>query len=146
MIYSNNFIDFDFDGKLKILNIIVKKDIPTREEVMQLIKQIENFYIAFDKEDIKFYLCCDIRKIGIVPMSYIKEIANFFTEKKKYTEKLVISTSIIIDNPTVRTIFSTFFMIYKTIKPLKFVKNNEEAIEFFKSTKFGERMNVSDLG
>ena len=81
----------------------------------------------------------------MVPLSYIKQIGSFFDNMKEYTNKLVIGSSFIVSNKTIRTLLGTFFLIYKTIKPMKFTENFEQSTKFFNSIKMGDIMNTSEL-
>tara|TARA_B100001094_G_C17932897_1_gene671636 strand:- start:227 stop:658 length:432 start_codon:yes stop_codon:yes gene_type:complete len=139
MIYSNDFIKFELIENNSIILITVLKDIPTREEYNNFIIQLDNLYNAYSNNNNNFSLLCDVRELGIVPLSYINEIKNFFVNKKEQTEHILNSTSIISTSMTVRSLFNGFLTIYTTIKPVKFVSTIDEALEFIKSIKSGER-------
>ena len=139
MIYSNNFIKFELIEKKTIILITVLKDIPTREEYNNFITQLDNLYNAYSNNNNNFSLLCDVRELGMVPLTYINELKNFFVNKKEQTEQYLNSTSIISTSMTVRTLFNGFLTIYTTIKPVKFVSSLDEALEFINSITPGQR-------
>ena len=145
MIYSNDFVDIDYDKDKSIFKILTKKEYCSYEEFSNVIIQLENFYEACYRTKTKFYLFIDLNKVGILPMSYIKQISDFFISKKDYTYELVICTSIILNNSAIRNIINGFFMIYTTIKPTKFVKSHQEAYEFLDSIKPGDMMKSEEI-
>ena len=147
MIYENDFASFDIikDNYKSILKLNIKKSCPNRDEFDQLIEQMDNIYDAFLKSNTKFYLLCNLNELGVIPMTYIKEIASFFYSKHECIEKLLICTSVVISSSSVRTIINGFLYIYTTIKPVKFVKEENESYTFFDSIKFGDTMDINNL-
>ena len=143
-LYENRFIKFQYDNEKSVFRVIVLEETPTREEFDQLINQFNNFFDACYKNKTYFYFYCDVSKIGYIPLSYIKEIGLFFVSKKEEIEGYLNCSGIILNSVTVRTIINGFFMIYTTIKPVKFIKSHEEAYNFFKTVKPGDRTNMKD--
>ncbi len=145
MLYSNDFVDMDYDKDKSIFKILSKKEYCSSEEFSNFILQLENFYEACYKSKTQFYLFIDLDNIGMLPISYIKQLSDFFISKKDYTVELVICTSIILNNVTIRTLINGFFMIYTTIKPMKFVSSHKEGYEFLDSIKPGDTMNSNEV-
>ena len=143
-LYKNRIIKFEYDKKKSVLRVIVFEEIPTREEFDQLINQFNNFFDACYENKTNFYFLCDVSKMGYIPLSYIKEIGLFFSSKRKKIEEHLNCTGIILNNVAVRTIINGFFMIYTSIKPVKFVKSEEEAYNFFTTISPGERTSMKD--
>ena len=134
-----------FTNTLTDKDWISKKEYCTKDEFNNFIIQLENFYEACFQSNTQFYLLIDLNQVGMLPYTYIKQLSDFFINKKAYTFKLVICSSIIINNVAIRTLINGFFMIYTTIKPTKFVKTNEEAYEFYNTITPGDTMNVNDI-
>tara|TARA_B100001094_G_scaffold293595_1_gene313567 strand:- start:3982 stop:4422 length:441 start_codon:yes stop_codon:yes gene_type:complete len=145
MLYTNDFVDIDYDKNKYILKIISKTECCSSEDFTNFIQQLDNFYEACHKSHTQFYLFIDLNKVGMLPLSYIKQLSNFFISKKDYTLELVICSSIILNNSAIRTLINGFFMIYTTIKPMKFVKTDEEAYTFLDSIKPGDTMSIQDV-
>ena len=143
-LYENRFIKFQYDKDKSVFRVIVLEETPTREEFDQLINQFNNFFDACYENKTYFYFLCDISKMGYIPLSYIKEIGLFFTSKRKKIEEYLNCSGIILNSVAVRTIINGFFMIYTSIKPVKFVKSHEEAHNFFISVNPGDRTNIKD--
>lgn len=139
MIYSNDFIKFELIENKTIILITVLKDIPTQEEYTNFITQIDNIYEAFNNNKTNFSLLCDLTELGIIPMQYITELKDCFITKRDIINNYQNSTSIITTGVFVKTILNGFLTIYTTIKPVKFVNTMDEALEFIKSVKPGER-------
>ena len=145
MLYTNDFVDIDYDKDKSILKIISKKEYCSSEEFANFITQLDNFYEACYKSKTLFYLFVNLNEVGMLPLSYIKQLSDFFMSKKQYTRDLVVCTSIILNNTAIKTLINGFFMIYTTIKPMKFVNNDEEAYEFIDSIKPGDLMDTINL-
>lgn len=145
MIYKNDFVKFEFKNDNTILLITTLKDIPTRDEYTNFLEQFSNIYEALFQKKKIFSLLIDITELGIIPLTYINELRNFFIERKNYTVQCLKCTSIITNNSAIKNIFNSFFLIYSTIKPVSFVNNIDKGIEFINSISMGDILNTDKL-
>lgn len=125
---ENNFVIFEF--RQPLLTITVKEGLPTPEEWEETKTIIKSFYESAEIGNFRFSMVFDLRKLGMLPLSYFREWADLFLDYKEKTAKYIHRTSIIIDNMVLRTSINLFFKIYTTVRPMLFAETLQEANRF----------------
>lgn len=135
--HENEFVIFYFTkdniGGENIYRLLVnvKTKKPQSEDIWKnTVNLMKSYYESAQKGNFRFSILFDLRKLGILPQRYYQEWANLFIESKKLTEKHILATCIITNNKILKASLNTFFMIYKTVRPFKFVSNLEDANQF----------------
>ena len=127
---GDDFIVYEYDNKLECLKGLILKSQPTEEEWKANINLLKTFYKLADNNNIKFSIIFDLRKLGILSYNYVNEWANLFLENKSLTEKLVYKSALITNNIIIKNAINAFFVLYKTVRPIKIVYNVQEALDF----------------
>lgn len=134
--HENDFIVFYFNKDNNnnyrlLINAKTKK--PLNDDIWNdTIKIMKSYYESAQKANFKFSILFDLRKLGLLPQKYYQEWANLFIASKKLTEQHIIATCIITNNKIMKTSINAFFVLYKTVRPFKFVSNLNDAETFLK--------------
>ena len=130
MIYikENEFAKFYF--KDYILLITVKISQPSDQQWGNTIKHMKSFYEAAEINNFEFSIIFDLKIMGVLSYSKIKEWGDMFIEYREKTKKHIKCTSIITDNFIIKNSLNFFFNIYTTVKPMKMVDNINDAYNF----------------
>ena len=128
----NEFIEYKF---LKHRNTIiflfdVKKDIPTTLEWVFAIEEFKEKMEQVKEKQIEFAYVLDIRLVGLLSISQIKEFVYLLQSMSELLEAKLICSSVIAEGSIIKTIFELVKMFYNTKKPLKIVNTMEEATIF----------------
>lgn len=126
--HENDFAQFNFQKP--ILTITVKKSSPTKEEWEWTKETMVTYYKTIDSQNYKISIIFDLRKLGILDLGIFRDWAELFKEYKEYTKRCIHRTSILTDNTTIKIGLNLFFSIYTTVRPMKFVDNVAEGLEF----------------
>ena len=113
--------------KLLYLELVVEQELPTPLQwkfAMEDMKQNLNQRV---QEDIPFAFILDLRKMGFIPLSYVREFVDVLEKQSVILEKRLVATSVITEGTLIASLFEIMKMFYKTKKPLKFVKDLDEA-------------------
>lgn len=127
-IKENEFAKFYF--KDYILLITVKISQPSDVQWNNTLKLMKSFYEAAEINNFEFSIIFDLKLMGILSYSKIKEWGDMFIEYKEKTKKHIKCTSIITDNFIIKNSLNLFFNIYTTVKPMKMVDNINDAYNF----------------
>jgi hypothetical protein len=115
-------------GDITVFYITVLRDVPTP---LQWRFTIESFREEFERvkdEKNKFAFIMDVRLVGRLTLSQIKEFAALLESYAPILQKFLIASSIYTTNNSIlATLFEIMKTFYKTKKPLKFVYSQESA-------------------
>jgi hypothetical protein len=124
---------------ITVFYITVLRDVPTP---LQWRFTIESFREEFERvkhEHNKFAFIMDVRLVGRLSLSQIKEFAALLESYSSILQQFLIASSIYTTNNSIlATLFEIMKTFYKTKKPLKFVYTEESAYEHIDS--FGEEV------
>ena len=119
---------------ITIFMITILRELPTP---LQWQFTIESFRDEFERVKLdksKFAFIMDVRLIGRLSVSQIKEFVNLLENYNYIMQDYLIATSIYTTNNSILAIlFEILKSFYKTKKPLKFVYSLEGAYEFIDS-------------
>lgn len=134
-IFSNNFLTINKinEEKISYLYFETLKDTPTINEWQQIYDFIVNLYTDYDKQCIVVALIFNLNKLIYLSPNMLKQWALFFIKNIDITNRIIIASSIILENSIIKHFLNTFFSVYNPVKPIKFVKSREDAILFIKS-------------
>lgn len=134
-IFSNNFVFVNKidEENFSYLYFETLKDTPTRDEWQQIYNFIVDLYSNYDKECIMVALIFNLSKLIYISPRMLKQWATFFIQNIFVTKRIIIASSIILENSIIKHFLNTFFSVYNPIKPMKFVKSREDAVLFIKS-------------
>jgi len=133
----NNFIEYKISKRND--NVIflyhVKKQQPTSFEWTCAVEEFKQTMDVMIKLDVNFVYVLDIRLMGLLSISQIKEFSALLVERYLFLEKRLICSTVIAEGSMIKQLFEIVKMFYKTIKPLKIVNNMEEADVFIEECK-----------
>ncbi len=134
-IFSNNFLIVNkiYEEHFSYLYFETIKGTPTRDEWQQIYDFIVNLYTDYDKQCIVVALIFNLNKLIYLSPHMLKQWASFFVQNIDITNRIIIASSIILENSIIKHFLNTFFSVYNPIKPIKFVKSRIDAILFIKS-------------
>jgi hypothetical protein len=119
---------------ITIFMITILRELPTP---LQWQFTIESFRDEFERVKLdksKFAFIMDVRLIGRLSVSQIKEFVHLLENYNYIMQDYLIATSIYTTNNSILAIlFEILKSFYKTKKPLKFVYSLEGAYEFIDS-------------
>ncbi len=119
---------------ITIFMVTILRDIPTP---LQWQFTIESFREEFEKvkhEHTKFAFIMDLRLVGRLTISHIKEFVALLESYSPIMQEYLIATSIYTTNNSILAmLFEILKSFYNTKKPLKFVYTLESAYEHIDS-------------
>lgn len=119
---------------LTIFNLIVLKDLPTPLQWQFTIESIREEFDRVKKEHNKFAFVMDVRAIGLLSLTQIKEFVVLLESHSAILQEYLVASSIYTtQNSILATLFEILKKFYRTKKPLKFVYTMEEAHAFIDS-------------
>ena len=127
---NNSFINLSVvEGpKYDILYFVVLESQPTPLCWEEFIK---NFRLKIDElnaNNKKYAFLLDIRKLGMIGVSKIKDFIKVLTDNEGNIEEKVICSTVILEGRAVKALCGIFLTFYKTRKPLHFYKNKEKCV------------------
>ena len=140
LIKENTFVHFKFESPMLLVTVKNNKE-PSDEEWTFTKETMMSFYNACLQASIKMHLCFDVRLMGLLSISKSMDWAKLFNQNKHKTQVCVLCTALVVNSDIVRTTINGYFMLYKPTRPVKFVKNIDEAQEFFKTIEAEECRN-----
>ena len=130
---ENSFVKYEFNN-FKLI-VTIKKPYPNNdEEWKHTLLLMKCFYEAAEKGDYKYSILFDIRKLGLINVSYFWDCSRIFTENKKSTEKHIIKTGIITNNNIIKNSLNLFFKLCPPTRPMQFLSENQEIESFLMET------------
>jgi hypothetical protein len=128
---------------LTIFYFTILRDVPTPLQWKFTIESLREEFELVKKENTKFAFVMDVRKIGILSISQIKEFSALLESNSPVLQEYLIASSIYTTNNSILAyLFEILKKFYNTKKPLKFVYSVEEAYGFIDS--FGESIIKDD--
>lgn len=136
-VFSNYFLTVhnvnDIENGFSYLYFEILKGTPTQREWQQIYDFIVNLYTDYDKKCITVALVFNLSKLIYLSPNMLKQWSSFFIQNIDITNRIIIASSIILENSIIKHFLNVFFSIYNPVKPMKFVKSREEAILFIKT-------------
>jgi hypothetical protein len=133
----NSFIEYKISKRND--NVIflydVKKEHPTSFEWTCAVEDFKQTMDVMEKLDVNFIYVLDIRAMGLLSISQIKEFSALLLDRSVFLEKRLICSTVIAEGSMIKQLFEIVKIFYKTIKPLKIVNNMEEADVFIEECK-----------
>ena len=119
---------------LTIFKLNVLKDLPTPLQWQFTIESVREEFERVKKEHNKFAFIMDVRMIGLLSLTQIKEFVALLESHAFILQDYLVASSIYTtQNSILATLFEILKKFYRTKKPLKFVYSMEEAYEFIDS-------------
>ncbi len=119
---------------LTIFNLIVLKDLPTPLQWQFTIESVRDEFERVKKEHNKFAFVMDVRAIGLLSLTQIKEFVVLLESYSAILQEYLVASSIYTNqNSILATLFDILKKFYRTKKPLKFVYSMDEAHDFIDS-------------
>jgi len=94
---------------------------------------IIDLYCNYDQHCLTVGLIFNLNKLIYLSPKMLKQWSIFFIENTHVTNRIIIASSIILEKSIIKHFLNIFFTVYNPIKPLKFVKSEENAIQFIES-------------
>jgi len=138
LIFSNNFLTINYnesneDYNFNYLYFQIQKGTPTQFEWQEVLEFIIDLYCNYDQHCLTVGLIFNLNKLIYLSPKMLKQWSIFFIENTHVTNRIIIASSIILEKSIIKHFLNIFFTVYNPIKPLKFVKSEENAIQFIES-------------
>ena len=115
---------------LLYVELKVEHALPTPLQWRFAVEEVKDELQHRVEEDIPFALILDLTQMGFLPLGNIREFVEILEKQYVILEKRLVATSVITEGTLIGALFEIMKKFYKTKKPLKFVKNLEEARGF----------------
>ena len=113
---------------ITIFMVTILRDLPTPLQWQFTIESFREELERVKNEHNKFAFIMDVRKIGRLSISQIKEFVNLLESYNGVLQEYLIASSIYTTNNSIlATLFEILKSFYKTKKPLKFVYTLEDS-------------------
>ena len=110
-----------------IYHIVVQELLPTHLQFVFTLEELRDNLEKIKEKKIKFAFIMDVRKLGMLSVSYLQEFAKLLESYSAMFEAYLVASSIFTtENSILGFLFSIVKRFYKTKKPLKFVYSLEE--------------------
>lgn len=119
------------DGLLYIV-LKVAHELPTPLQWRFAVEDMKNHLQLRIEQDIPFAFILDLRKMGFLPLGNIREFVDLLEKHYVILEKRLVASAVITEGNLMSTLFEIVKKFYRTKKPLKFVKSDDEARTFIK--------------
>ena len=133
IIKENNFSKFYLNTN-NLHNIILfinfKKQLPENNEWKETNNLIKLFYKNAENNNYKFSIIFDISNLGNIEFTKYNDWLELFNNLKEKTKKYIIKTCIITDSTILKNTINLFLMIYRPVRPMKILNNQNQALEF----------------
>jgi hypothetical protein len=121
---------------LTIFMFTILKELPTPLQWQFTIESLREEFERVKIEKMKFAFVMDVRNIGRISISQIKEFVNLLESNAPILQEYLVASSIYTtQNSILATLFEILKTFYKTKKPLQFVYSMEDAYMFIDSFK-----------
>ena len=111
-----------------IYHIVVEDALPTHLQFVFTLEDMRENLEKIKEQKIKFAFIMDVRKLGMLSVSYLQEFAKLLESYSVMFESYLVASSIFTTkNSILGFLFEIVKRFYKTKKPLKFVYSLEEA-------------------
>ena len=141
IIFTNNFLTITYkinesnesNLEFNYLFFEVLKGTPTQQESHDVYEFIVDLYYDYDRKCLKVALLFNLSKLIYLSPNMLKQWTSFFIENMHITNRIIIASSIILEKSIIKHFLNMFFSVYNPVKPLRFVKDEDQAIKFIKS-------------
>lgn len=133
----NNFVEYNITTKhnIRIFLFNVKKELPTAFEWTCAVEDFKLKMAEMIQEDVLFAYILDVRLLGLLSISQIKEFSKLLESYALFLEKRLICSCVVAEGSIIKNIFELVKMFYKTVKPLKIVNFMDETVDFIEECK-----------
>jgi hypothetical protein len=133
----NNFVEYkpSTHNNTSILLFDVKKDLPTAFEWTCAVEEFKNKMTNLIKEDVLFAFILDVRLMGLLSISQIKQFSKLLQSYGPFLEKRLICSTVVAQGDIIKNIFELVKLFYKTVKPLKIVNNMDDSFKYIQECK-----------
>ena len=133
----NNFIEYKITKRNNIIIFLfdVKKEQPTPFEWTCAIEDFKKKMVEIEELKVNFAYVLDVRLMGLLSISQIKEFSTILQGNAPFLEKKLICSTVVAEGSIIKQIFELVKIFYKTVKPLKIVNNMEESDVYIESCK-----------
>jgi len=133
----NNFIEYKISKRNDIIIFLfhVKKEQPTPFEWTCAIEDFKQRMDEIEQLNINFVYVLDIRLMGLLSISQIKEFSALLLTRSGFIEKNLICSTVVAEGAIIKKLFEIVKMFYKTIKPLKIVNTMDQSDVFIEECK-----------
>jgi len=133
----NNFVEYkqSTHNNTSILLFDVKKELPTAFEWTCAVEEFKNKMVDLIKEDVQFAFILDVRLMGLLSISQIKQFSKLLQTYGPFLEKRLICSTVVAQGEIIKNIFELVKLFYKTVKPLKIVNNMEDSFKYIENCK-----------
>lgn len=125
---KNNFISIFLEND--VLWAKVKENNFTKKHLYEIRDAITCVYKYLLTNKKKIALCFDITQSNNIPLTHIKEIASFFIEKRKISEKVLYCSCLLSNNNIINNIVNGFMYIYPSPIPHKMFSNKRDCLTY----------------
>lgn len=113
-----------------ILQYVVRHSEPTPLQWIFAINETKKYLEDLKQSGINFGFLFDIRKMGLISISYMKEFTELMSSYSLLLESNLYGSSAIAQGNLLKSFFGIINNFYKTKKPLKIVDNMEDGFKF----------------
>lgn len=111
----------------QVLYITMKDKPPTDDEWQRAKTIILSYFEANLKQNTRFAIICDMCNVPLLSIARTSDLITFLNSNKQNTQDCVLCTCIIINSVVIQTSMKMFFTMYKSARPIYFVKDAEQA-------------------
>lgn len=132
-----SFIEYKISKRNDILIFLfnVIKEQPTPFEWTCAIEDFKQRMDEIESTGVNFVYVLDIRLMGLLSISQIKEFSALLQTKSSFLEKKLICSAVVAEGKFIKQLFEIVKIFYKTVKPLKIVNTMEEADVYIEQSK-----------
>ena len=115
-------------GDVLIYHIVVEESLPTHLQFVFTLEDMRDNLEKIKEQRIKFAFIMDVRKLGMLSVSYLQEFSKLLESYSNMFESYLVASSIFTtENSILGFLFGIVKRFYKTKKPLKFVYSLDDA-------------------
>jgi hypothetical protein len=131
------FVEYKISNTNNVLVLLfeAKKEQPTAFEWTCAVQDFKNKMIEIQAADVPFVYILDVRLMGILSISQIKEFSALLQTYGPFLEKRLICSTVIAQGTIIKQIFDLVKLFYKTVKPLKIVNSMDDAYTYINESK-----------
>jgi hypothetical protein len=128
---ENSFLRSQMDNNILKFEVIGRT--PSDLEWDMSKAMVDTWYKYLEDANIRVGMLFLLQNLIFIKPKQLMEWKQIFNEKREKTKKYIIASAIIVENGIIRTVINTFFSSFQSERPVKFVKNIEDGINFINS-------------
>ena len=134
----SKFVNITFVNynNLYIVKLVVNHSVPTSLQWIFFTSELKNIITDLKNKNIKFGFLFDIKNLGMISLTYIKEFTEIMTSNSIVLEQNLYATSAIAEGVVIKYIFEIINRIYTTKKPINIFNNETDALKFIEENKY----------